>query len=106
MFNDWCTIESDPAVFTELIHKLGVPSAQVEEVYSMEDDELITKIKPEIYGFIFLFKWTKNLEPRNPLAMYDQDLFFARQIVNNACATQAILSVLLNSPVEVTGPLK
>lgn len=106
MFNDWCTIESDPAVFTELIHKLGVPSAQVEEVYSMDDDELITKIKPKIYGFIFLFKWTKNLEPREPLTMYDEDLFFARQIVNNACATQAILSVLLNSPVEVTGALK
>ena len=78
----------------------------MEEVYSMEDDELITKIKPKIYGFIFLFKWTKNLESREPLAMYDENLFFARQIVNNACATQAILSVLLNAPVQVGGALK
>lgn len=106
MFNDWCTIESDPGVFTELVGKLGVPSVQVEEIYSMDDDPLITKLKPEIYGFIFLFKWTKSLQPREPLTMYDEDLFFARQIVNNACATQAILSILLNANVTVTGPLK
>ncbi len=71
MFNDWCTIESDPGVFTQLVSKLGVPSVQVEELYSMEDDELITKLKPEIYGFIFLFKWTKNIEPRQSLTVYD-----------------------------------
>jgi ubiquitin carboxyl-terminal hydrolase L5 len=72
----------------------------------MDDDELITKLKPEIYGFIFLFKWTKNIEPREPLTMYDEDLFFARQVINNSCATQAILSILLNAPVEINGPLK
>ena len=72
----------------------------------MEDDELITKIQPKIFGFIFLFKWTKNNDSKEPLTMYDEDLFFARQIVNNACATQAILSVLLNAPLQVEGVLK
>lgn len=65
----------------------------------MEDDELINKIQPDIYGFIFLFKWEKSLETREHLTIYDNDLFFARQIVNNACATQAIISVLLNAQI-------
>jgi ubiquitin carboxyl-terminal hydrolase L5 len=93
-------------VFTELVKQIGAPTVQVEEVYSLEDDDLLTRVKPDIYGLIFLFKWTKSIEKRDALLDYDEDLFFARQIVNNACATQAILSVLLNAPIQIEGHIK
>jgi ubiquitin carboxyl-terminal hydrolase L5 len=94
--DNWCTIESDPGVFTQLIEDLGVEKVEVEEVYSLQDKEYMTSLQP-IYGFIFLFKWTGQSRHRVPLLNYDPELFFARQVITNACATQALLSVLLNS---------
>ena len=115
---DWCTIESDPGVFTELLETLGCEHVQLEELWTLEDDSLQAlrdSTNNQIYGLIFLFQWQSEIQRQhaanatsvsmdNTTGNGDgaggdatNDLFFAHQVTTNACATQAILSVVLNT---------
>ncbi|KAI3384358.1 hypothetical protein SNEBB_008231 [Seison nebaliae] len=101
---EWCLIESDPGLFTHLIGELGCNKLEVDELYSM-DEATLNSIKSS-YGLIFLFKWSNLQKDKGGQPMtggkYLKDgellekLFFAEQVIQNACATQAILSILLN----------
>ncbi|OJJ45714.1 hypothetical protein ASPZODRAFT_68434 [Penicilliopsis zonata CBS 506.65] len=101
MDGGWSTIESDEGVFTSLIETLGVKDVQFEEIISLDADS-IRSLSP--YGVIFLFKWTndRSSSPSHPpdgsydTTAVDSGLFFAAQTIQNACGTQAILSVILN----------
>ena len=86
----WCTIESDPGVFTDLVEALGVRGISFEEIVDLED---IGKFE-KIHGLIFLFKWDAAAHPETE---EDAPVYFAKQMIQNACATQAIVSVLLNA---------
>lgn len=80
----------------------------MEELYGLEET-LLHDLEP-IYGLIFLFKWDAKVETKRPRSspnLVEEDhggggegrrIFFAQQTVQNACATQAILSILMNLP--------
>jgi len=81
----------------------------MEELYSV-DPAAIRSLGVPVHGLIFLFKWGEEAaavhraqrvaaEKEASASSSSSDaIFFAAQVVPNACATQAILAVLLNRP--------
>jgi len=102
MAEEWCTIESDPGVFTQLCEEIGVKGVQFEEVYDLEPGSMAGMDTTNIFGLVFLFKWQQQpgAGKKPTVDAADHGLFFAQQVIQNACATQAILSCLLNVPGE------
>ena len=74
------------------------------------DPDMLAQLHP-VYGVIFLFKYptdTPYTSAEAPLeGTFDHDaasrLFFAAQTIQNACGTQALLSVLMNKQ-DPNGP--
>lgn len=86
---------------------------QFEELLTLDPADLFA-LQP-LYGVIFLFKYPTDQPYADPSAPRPQDgefdhdaasdgsLFFAAQTIQNACATQALLSVLLNKTQDGEG---
>ncbi|KAL7703087.1 ubiquitin carboxyl-terminal hydrolase [Lotmaria passim] len=91
----WCLIESDPAVFTEMIQMVGVKGVSVEDLLVL--DASMLQQYEHVYGLVLLFKW-QSAEQAAPLGtvVRDAPVFFAKQVIENACATLAIVNTLCN----------
>lgn len=105
MSGGWNTIESDAGVFTYLVDNLGAKDVQFEELISLDPENL--RQQSPVYGVIFLFKYPTgekpSQQPKDGSFDYEaaDQLFFAAQTIQNACGTQALLSVLLNKEDQV-----
>ena len=69
-----------------------------DDLYSLDPSTLAAH--QPLHALIFLFKWTSDSPDPTSGGSYDSDFpgFFAHQVVNNACATLAVLNALGNIP--------
>lgn len=92
-----------------MLQELGVRGLEVAELYTLDDASLLEALKP-IYGLIFLFKYVDTSgtsaqtsdDATTGRPVEDVPFYFAHQVINNACATMALLNAAMNieSPVE------
>lgn len=100
-------LESNPAVFTELVHKLGLPaSLEFQDVLSLEDAELLAFLPRPALALILVFPTTdayrKRVEDEDAKVERFQGsgqgegLVFFKQTINNACGLYAMLHAVCN----------
>jgi hypothetical protein len=105
-------LESNPEVFTELIHKLGIAdSLKFQDVLSLDDPDLLGFLPQPAYALILVFPTTEAYEKRikeedgllqvSSNQAEDHVLFF-RQTINNACGLYAILHAACNGAARGT----
>ncbi|KAF3940732.1 hypothetical protein ABW19_dt0204668 [Dactylella cylindrospora] len=98
----WCTIESEPAIFSQLLHDAGVPNVVVKELYSL-DQEVVDNLGPTC-GLIFLSRWKEEKDDTEEMEINCPDgVWFANQILDNSCASLAMLNILFNSESVILG---
>ncbi|KAL7620034.1 hypothetical protein AAE478_010583 [Parahypoxylon ruwenzoriense] len=97
-YGGWVELESEPGFFNAMLQELGAKDFKVQEVYSLEADILEFLPKP-VHGLVFLFQYEGDDEPGDEENCQDcpPDLWFANQTTTNACATVALMNIVMNA---------
>lgn len=102
-------LESNPELFTELTHQLGLStSLAFHDVLSLEDPDLMALIPRPALGLILVFPTTSNyeaelIEKDANTAEYSksgegEEVVWFKQTINNACGLYGILHAVSNGP--------
>jgi ubiquitin carboxyl-terminal hydrolase L5 len=92
----FCDIESEPACFSVILREMGVRGITVREVFSMDQDFILSNIPQPVYGFILLFHY-REFGNDDQAEECPKDVWFANQLpAQNSCATLAMINILMN----------
>lgn len=99
----WPPLESNPDVFTDYMHRIGLsPSCAIGEVFGFDED-LLAFLPHPIYGTIVAFERLKNDREKGSIEDVSKVQFYMDQTgsLDNACGIIACLHASLNAPVDI-----
>ncbi|KAI1289010.1 ubiquitin carboxyl-terminal hydrolase [Xylaria venustula] len=94
-YRGWVELESEPAFFNAMLQDLDAKALKVQEIFALDDSALVDLPKP-VYGFILLYEWTDEDESNMARQECPEDLWFANQTTAHACATVALMNIIMN----------
>ncbi|UPK92771.1 hypothetical protein LCI18_003706 [Fusarium solani-melongenae] len=100
-------LESNPTVFTELAHGLGLsPELEFHDVFSLDEPDLLSLIPRPALALVLVFPTSPNYEadlqqldkqtPEYSKSGADKDVVWFKQTINNACGLYGILHAVTN----------
>jgi len=99
-------LESDPEIFTGLIKELGVEGYEFQDVYSLDDPDLLSFIPRPVVALILVFPTSDGYEARTKALeasrkVYEgkgegEPVFWISQSIQNACGLYAVLHAISN----------
>ncbi|KAI0098441.1 cysteine proteinase [Daldinia grandis] len=97
-YGGWVELESEPGFFNAILQELGAKDFKVQEVYSL-DPEILEFLPKRVHGLIFLFQYDGSDEPSNQANRQEcpDYLWFTNQTSANACATVALMNIIMNA---------
>lgn len=99
----WPPLESNPEIFTEYMHRIGLsPMFAIGEVFGFDED-LLAFLPQPIYGIIVAFERLKNDRDKGSAADTALVNYYMNQsgTLDNACGIIACLHASLNAPVDI-----
>jgi ubiquitin carboxyl-terminal hydrolase L3 len=99
----WPPLESNPEIFTEYMHRIGLsPTCAIGEVFGFDED-LLAFLPQPIYGVIVAFERIKNDRDKGSAEDVSKVQFYMDQTgsLDNACGIIACLHASLNAPVDI-----
>ncbi|KAJ3843132.1 ubiquitin carboxyl-terminal hydrolase, family 1 [Lentinula raphanica] len=102
-------LESNPEVFTELIHTLGVSSSlSFQDVYSLDDPDLLSLVPRPVLGLVLTFPAMEDYDkvldedkknrPNYTGSGENEPVIWFEQTIGNACGLYALLHCICNGP--------
>ncbi|KAI1751084.1 cysteine proteinase [Xylaria castorea] len=102
-YRGWVELESEPAFFNAMLQDLNAKTLKVQEVLAL-DKMTLAELPNPIYGLIFLYEWTNEDESHEARQDCPTNLWFGNQTTANACATVALMNIIMNAHAVKFGP--